>query len=58
MQCVHANIVSGVLMVAHVDEFLCYGPGAELRKLLDDVQTEFGCSGQMLGPGIDEVKVF
>ena len=55
-QCVYANPISGVVIVAHVDDFLCYGDGALLVKLLDDLMAKYECSGDMLGPGAREIK--
>ena len=55
-QCVYVSYRAGVLIFAYVDAFLCCGSEPELGILLGDLQTEFECSGDVLGPGSDEVK--
>ena len=55
-QCVYVNDRAGVLIFAYVDDFLCFGSKPELGILLGDLQTEFECTGDVLGPGSDEVK--
>ena len=55
-QCVYINPTTSTIIVAHVDDFLCLGSKGGLRELLRDLQTEFECSGEGLGPDVDEVK--
>ena len=33
-----------------MDDFLCHGDRDELWNFLEDLKTEFECSGEMLGP--------
>ena len=42
-QCVYAHPTSGMLIVAHVDDFLVLGTESELRQLLADLQKKFEC---------------
>ena len=53
-QCVYVNPKNGVVIVAHVDDFLCGGAKKDLVHLLADLQGEFECSAKMLGPEDDE----
>ena len=55
-QCVYGNHETDVKVVAHVDDFLCLGSRVALDSLLADLRTEYECSGDILGPGVDEVK--
>ena len=55
-QSMYYNPSTGVTILAHVDDFLCFGDRLVLDLLLRDLQTEFECSGQVLGPGADEVR--
>jgi hypothetical protein len=57
VQCCYANPTSGVLIVAHVDDFLVYGGGAELRNLIKDLQRDFEVNGQILGPDTEAGEV-
>ena len=56
-QCVYANLTTGVLIVGHVDDFFCQGSKAELVRLLQSLQEEYECGGELLGPDIDEARV-
>ena len=47
-----------MIIVAHVDDFLCLGSKAELVLFLQGLQGEFECTGQMLGYGAEEVREF
>ena len=53
-QCLYYNASTGIYIVAHVDDFLCYGSKVGLRQLLKSLQSEFECDGVLLGPGRDE----
>ena len=55
-QCMYVNPLSGVIIVAHVDDFLCFGDKLLLEDVVADLQKEFKCSGDMLGPEKHEVK--
>ena len=55
-QCMYVNPLSGVIIVAHVDDFLCFGDRLLLEDVVADLQKEFKCSGDMLGPEKHEVK--
>ena len=55
-QCVYVNKETGVIIVAHVDDFLCHGDKDDLKNLLKSLQQECDCTGEVLGPGADEVK--
>ena len=57
VQCCYANPTSGVLIVAHVDDFLVYGGGAELRNLIKDLQRDFEVNGQIVGPDAEAGEV-
>ena len=49
-QCVYVNKRTGVIVVAHVDDFLCQGDKREMEKFLEDLKKEYECGGVMLGP--------
>ena len=40
-QCMYVNPLSGVIIVAHVDDFLCFGDKLLLKELLVDLQKDF-----------------
>lgn len=55
-QCMYVNPQSGMMIVAHVDDFLIYGTTQELEELLRDLQQGYECSGQILGEGVGQVQ--
>ena len=55
-QCVYSNANIGMVIVAHVDDFLCFGSKACLQHLLDGLKEEYECSGIILGPERSESK--
>lgn len=55
-QCMYVNRLNGVITVAHVDDFLCFGDKMLLPEFLADLQKEYECSGDVLGPEEDEIK--
>ena len=50
-QCVYVHPGSGMMIVAHVDDFLVLGTDIELRDLLRGLQQEFEGGGKILGYG-------
>ena len=48
-QCVYVNRRTCILIVAHVDDFLCLGKKSLLHQLLVDLKKPFVCSGKFLG---------
>lgn len=55
-QCIYYHPVSGIALVAHVDDFLCFGDKSDLMELLGDLQSEFECDGKVLGPEESEER--
>ena len=56
-QCTYAHLASGMLIVAHVDDFLVLGRREELVSLRDGLKSEgYDCSGDILGPGPGDVS--
>ena len=55
-QCVYVNLELDITIVARVDDFLCLGSRSSLEVLFADLQTEYECRGDILGPADDEVK--
>ena len=55
-QCVYVHPVLGMLIVAHVDDFLVLGSVDELKGFLKGLQVEYECTGQLLGFGSEEVR--
>ena len=55
-QCVYVHIISGLLIVALVDDFLVLGARCDLADLLRGLQAEYECSGKILGYDGDDVQ--
>ena len=55
-QCVYVHPDSGMLVVAHVDDFLVLGSKLNLSAFLQGLQAEFECTGQVLGYGDGELQ--
>ena len=56
-QCTYAHLASGMLIVAHVDDFLVLGRREELASLRDGLKSEgYDCSGDILGPDPGDVS--
>ena len=56
-QCTYVNKELNILVVAHVDDFLVLGTESQLNYFLQDLQSEYECSGQVLGYGEKCVQV-
>ena len=54
-QCVYVNKSTGVIVVAHVDDFLCSGPRAELVLLRKQLKESYDVDGDILGVDSGEV---
>ena len=52
-QCTYVHKVTGVTIVAHVDDFLVLGTEMQLRELIASLQAEYECTGRILGRGKD-----
>ena len=48
-QCMYVSPATGMLIVAHVDDFLVLGSHMELQQLLKGLQKDYECTGQILG---------
>jgi len=48
--CLYYNSLTGVRVLAHVDDFLCTGPKVELKKLLESLGKRYTMKAKMLGP--------
>ena len=56
-QCTYAHESNGMLIVAHVDDFLVLGTHGQLVSLVSDLKSGgYECSGQILGDGEEEVR--
>ena len=56
-QCVYVNLKSDITIVAHVDVLFRLGSRRCLEDSLTSLRGEYECSGDILGPADDEVKV-
>ena len=57
-QCTYIHKANGMLVVAHVDDFLVLGAKKELQEFLLGLQADgFECSGIILGEEVDDVQV-
>ena len=50
-QCTYINKTTGLVIVAHVDDFLVMGGEDELFQSISDLQKDFECTGQVFGYG-------
>ena len=48
-RCMFVHPETSMVIVAHVDDFLVLGTKAQLMELIASLQTEYECSGQILG---------
>ena len=56
-QCVYVHPATGMLIVAHVDDFLVLGTKPELKGFLVGLQKDFECTGDILGYDDSDVQV-
>ena len=54
--CVYTHREKEMMVVTHVDDFLCSGSKSDLKWLHDSLSQEFELKAEMMGPGPDEVK--
>ena len=52
-QCTYVHPVTAMIIVAHVDDFLVLGTKSQLEELIAGLQSEYECSGQILGYDAD-----
>ena len=49
--CVYVNLITGVKVVAHVDDLLCEGKLVDLKWFREVLYKEVECKGEILGVG-------
>ena len=55
--CVYYQPLTGIRLVTHVDDFLCIGPGAQLREFYENLHQVLDLKCELLGLSPNEGKV-
>ena len=55
--CVYYQPLTGIRLVTHVDDFLCIGPGTQLREFYENLHHVLDLKCELLGPSPNEGKV-